>query len=145
LALLIAIYIGVGLWLERRAHRTTRPAAASFNHRFLTPLYLTAHLLALILIERIYARPLGDLFADTPWTDEMRLWGAASQIVLAVIYGLYAWGTYKERWGHVAAWLSAAGGGFIAITLSRGHGSSAAEAALMARTGSILAPPVGWP
>ncbi|MEJ2558184.1 MAG: hypothetical protein P8186_18615, partial [Anaerolineae bacterium] len=90
----------------------------------------TAHILTLILLWRIYVRPFDDLFFDIPWTDEMRLWGAASQLLLGVVYGLYAWGTYKEWWGHVAAWLGAASGVFIVIIYSTGRGSSAAKGAL---------------
>lgn len=123
LALLVAVYVLAGLWTERQR-------SAIFSHRFLLPLYVTAHIVTLFLLWRIYVRPFDDLFFDVPWTDEMRLWGAASQLLLGVVYGLYAWGTYKERWGHVAAWLGAAGGAFIVIIYSTGRGSSAAKGAL---------------
>ena len=125
LALLIALYVLAGLWTERRG-------STIFTPKFLRPLYLTGHLLSLYLLWRIYVHPFNRLFFDIPWTDGMRLWGAAAQLLLAVIYGLYAWGRYRERWGHVAAWLAAASGGFIAFTYSTGRGSSAAKAALLA-------------
>lgn len=125
LAVLIAVYFLAGLWTERRK-------SVVFTPRFLAPLYLTGHVLSIFLLWRIYVRPFDRVFFDIPWTDEMRLWGAAAQLGLGVVYGLYAWGIYKERWGHVAAWLIAASGGFIAITYSTGRGSSAAKVALLA-------------
>ena len=60
----------------------------------------------------------------------MRVWGAACQLVLGVVYALYAWATFSERWGHLAAWLIAAGGGFVAFAFSEGRGSSAFKGAL---------------
>ena len=62
----------------------------------------------------------------------MQLWGAADQLILAFIYGLFAGGRYQERWGHLAAWLGMIGGGSIAIVFSHGHGSLAAKGALIA-------------
>ncbi len=132
LAWLITIYFGAGLWAERQARRAVKPEAPPFTHQFLAPLYLTTHILTVFLLWRIYVQPFNRLFFDAPWTDTMRLWGAASQLLVGIIYALYAWGTYKERWGHAAAWLAAASGGFIAITYSTGRGSSAAKAALLA-------------
>lgn len=128
LALLIAVYILAGLWAERRA---AGYASTALTHAFLRPLYLAAHLLALYLLWRIYVQPFNRLFFNIPWTNAMRLWGAAAQLLAAVVYGLYAWGTYREHWGHAAAWLAAAAGGFIAIAYSTGRGSSAAKAALV--------------
>ncbi len=125
LALLVAIYFGAGLWHERNRSRV-------FTRKFLDPLYLTAHCLTLIISFRVYVRPLTALLSRGAWTDEMRVWEAAAQIVLGVIYALYAWGAFRERWAHVAAWLLAAGGGFIAISYSTGTGSLAARAALVA-------------
>ena len=131
LAGLIAGYILSGLWVERRKSST-------FTHRFLAPLYITSHLLSLFLLIQIYMFPLINFVVNAyapysaGWTDELRLWGAAAQLILGTVYAGYAWGTYKERWGHVAAWLIAAGGGLIAITFSTGRGSSAAKAALLA-------------
>jgi hypothetical protein len=49
--------------------------------------------------------------------------------LLGIIYACYAWGTFKERWAHAAAWLFVAGGGLIAISYSTGTGSLAARAA----------------
>ncbi|MBN1889576.1 MAG: hypothetical protein JW850_16390 [Thermoflexales bacterium] len=123
LALLVAVYILAGLWTERRR-------SPVFTVRFLAPLYLAAHLLSLAVLQRVYIRPLYDLVREIPWTDGMRMWGAANQLVLGLVYGLYAWGRYKERWGHVAAWLVAGGVGFVAIAYSQGRGSSAAKLAL---------------
>ncbi len=157
LALLIAVYILTSLWTERRVHQVRRlegsqvkglqvkssniqpsnlqPATlqpATRLHALLQPLYLAAHLLTFYLLGRIYSQPFNHLFFDLPWTDEMLIWAAAAQLLLALVYGLYAWGTYLERWGHLAAWLGAAGGGFIALAYSTGRGSSAAKAALIA-------------
>ena len=123
LALLIAVYFLVGLWTERKR-------SPVFTHRWLTPLYLAAHVLSLVLLWRVYVRPLNDLLYDVAWTDEMRVWGAACQLVLGVVYALYAWATFSERWGHLAAWLIAAGGGFVAFAFSEGRGSSAFKGAL---------------
>ena len=124
LCLLVGTYVLAGLEAERRRIRL-----ATF--KFLSPLYATAHLLALVVLIRIYIRPLEELFGGAQWTDAMQLWGAADQLVLAIVYGLFAW-RYQERWGHLAAWLAMIGGGFIAIVFSRGHGSLAAKGALIA-------------
>ncbi len=123
LTLLVAVYILAGLWTERKR-------SPIFTHRFLAPLYLAAHVLSLIVLARVYTHPLNDVLVNIAWTDEMRMWGAINQILLGAVYGLYAWGTYKERWGHVAAWLIMAGGGFVAIAFSQGRGSSAAKGAV---------------
>lgn len=125
LSLLVAVYILAGLQAERQK-------SAIFTHRFLSPLYLTAHVLGLVILWRIYLRPFNELFFNSSWTEEMQRWGAASQLLLAITYGLYAWSTYKERWGHIALWLGVAGGGFLVIVYSQGHGSSAAAVAMMA-------------
>lgn len=133
LAGLVAVYLGGGLLLERqRASADLEEPELRFSSRFFSPFYLVTHTISLLVLGRIYIQPLAWLFSNTAWTDEMRLWGAAGQVLLAVVYGSYAWATYQERWGHLAVWLSAAAGGFITITYSRGHGSSAAHAALMA-------------
>lgn len=131
LAALIGLYLLAGLKVERQK-------SPHFTPGYLGPLYLTAHLLTMLVLWRVYLRPLEQFFSNTIWTDSMRLWGAAGQLVLAVIYGLYAWGKYKERWGHLAVWLAAAGGGIVVITYSQGQGSSAAWAASMA-LGLVLA------
>ena len=125
LCLLVAMYLLSGLEAEHRK----MPLGTS---KFLGPLYLTAHLLAFLALVRIYAHPFDEFLFDVPWTDAMQLWGAASQLLLGTLFGLFAWGRYQERWGHAAAWLGAAGGGFIAIIYSRGHGSLAAKGALIA-------------
>ncbi len=125
LSALVALYFLVGLRGERRR-------SALLTGAYLGPLYLAAHLLTLLVLGRVYGRALGLLLEDGSWTDQMRLWSAAAQLVLGVVYGLYAWGTYRERWGHVAAWLGTAGGGILFTIYSRGRGSSAAKAALMA-------------
>lgn len=125
LTLLAGGYLLAGLAIEQRK-------LPIFTHQFLTPLYLVAHTLAVVILGRIYLQPFNDLFMAVPWTDAMRLWGAACQFALALAYGLYAWGTYKERWGHLAIWLAVAAGGFVVITYSQGRGSSATGAAFMA-------------
>ncbi|MBN1933410.1 MAG: hypothetical protein JW934_02030 [Anaerolineae bacterium] len=124
LAALVALYFLIGFWVERRR-------SPVFTHAFLLPLYHAAHALTLVSIALVYAVALVNL-AFAEWTDEMRLWGAAAQFVLGIIYGLYAWDTYRERWGHAAAWLGTLGAGFLFTVYSRGRGSSAAKAALLA-------------
>lgn len=124
-AALVSLYFLTGLWLERRKSKI-------YTAQFLSPLYLTAHLLTFLLLIGVYSPPLNSFFGGDAWTDAMKAWGSATQLLLGVVYGLFAWGRYQERWGHVAAWLGAAGGGFIAIAFSRGHGSSAAKGALVA-------------
>ena len=125
LCLLVSIYFLTALEAERRKIPT-----ATFG--FLSPLYNAAHLLAIVIMLRIYSHPLDEFFGGPEWTDAMQLWGAADQLLLGLLYGLYAWGRYQERWGHVAAWLAMIGGGFIAIIYSRGHGSLAAKGAIIA-------------
>ncbi len=125
LCLLVAVYFLAGLEAERR-----RLSLGRYN--FLSHLYNTAHLLTFIILIRIYLNPLNDFFGGPEWTDTVQLWGAADQLLLGVIYGLYAWGRYQERWGHIAAWLGMIGGGFIASIYSRGHGSLAAKGAVIA-------------
>ena len=125
LAVLGTIYLVVGLWVTYKKPIQLPP-------QFLTPLYLTAQTLTAFVLWRIYVRPFNHLIFVSPWTDNMRLWGAGAQLLLGGVYGLYAWGVYKERWAHFAAWLAAASGGFLAIAYSTGRGSSAAKAALIA-------------
>ena len=125
LCLLVAAYFLAGLNAERGRH-----GIATF--RFLAPLYQTAHLLSIVILARIYVQPLNELFGGEEWTGAMQLWGAADQLLLAIIYGLFSWGRYQERWGHIAAWLAMLGGGFVAIGFSEGHGSLAAKGALIA-------------
>jgi hypothetical protein len=125
LTLLVTAYFMAGLWTERKR-------SLIFTQRFLGPLYLVSHFLALVVLWRVYTQPLNDLVLDVMWTDVMRVWGAACQLLLGIVYGLYAWSTYQERWAYAAAWLGAAGGGFIAILYSTGRGTLAARAALVA-------------
>ncbi|HEX9924611.1 MAG TPA: hypothetical protein VGD99_18280, partial [Anaerolineae bacterium] len=125
LAGLISVYFLCGLVTERRK-------SALFTQQFLFPLYLTGHILTVVVLCMIYARPIGHLIFAGPWSDTMRLWGAASHLLLGIVYALYAWATYRERWGHVAAWFVAASGGLIAITFTTGRGSSTAKVALVA-------------
>jgi hypothetical protein len=125
LSLLVAIYILAGLEAERRRY----PLATI---KFLSPLYHTAHVLAFVVLARIYIRPLDDFMGGPAWTNAMQLWGAADQLILALAYGLFAWGRNQEAWAHIAAWLAMIGGGFVAIVYSRGHGSLAAKGAVIA-------------
>ncbi|HNT75264.1 MAG TPA: hypothetical protein PKH77_09615 [Anaerolineae bacterium] len=126
IAVLVAAYLLVGLWVERRR-------SPVFTHTFLTPLYLMSHALALAVLTLVYWRPLmATALSYADWTEVMQQWGGATQLLLGAVYGLYAWGTYRERWGHAAAWLGVAGAGFLVIAYSQGRGSSAAKAALIA-------------
>ena len=125
LCMLTLIYFLAGLEAERRR----MPIA---TYRFLAPLYHTAHFLALVVLARIYIHPLIEFTGGPDWTDTQQLWGALDQLLLAIIYVLFAWGRYQERWGHIATWLGMVGGGFIAIIYSHGHGSLAAKGALIA-------------
>ena len=125
LGLLVAVYFLAGLEAERRK-------LSLGNYKFLSPLYNTAHLLAIVILLRIYSNPINEFLGGPEWTDTVQLWGAVDQLLLGVMYGLYAWGRYEERWGHIAAWLGMIGGGFIAIIYSRGHGSLAAKGAIIA-------------
>ena len=125
LCLLVAVYFLSGLEAERRK-------LPNANYTFLVPLYHTAHILSIVVLARIYINPLEDFIINGEWTDTQQLWGAADQLLLGIVYGLFAWGRYQEFWGHIAAWLGMFGGGFIAIVYSRGHGSLAAKGALIA-------------
>ncbi|MCL5995899.1 MAG: hypothetical protein M1546_07570 [Chloroflexi bacterium] len=129
LVLLAGVYLVGGLSIEPRKRSWVR-LSPIFTRRFMSPLYIAAHVLALVVLVRIY----GDTHTllALPATDEALVWAALCQVLLGVAYGLVAWGTYDERWAHVAAWLGVAGGGLIAIAYSTGQGSSAAKAALMA-------------
>jgi len=123
LAGLIGGYFLIGLWFERRR-------SVVFTAAFFAPLYFTAHLLTMLVLAAIYLQPLRAFFTDFVWTDAMKAWGSASQILLGAGYGLFAWARYQERWAYVAAWLGAAGVGFFALAFSRGEGSAAAKGAL---------------
>ncbi|MBN2502372.1 MAG: DUF2157 domain-containing protein [Anaerolineales bacterium] len=125
IGVLVTVYFLSGLLIERLKSQV-------FTGEFLVPLYASAHLLTLVILLILYSRPLDQFVFRGEWTDAMRLWGAGTQLVLGIMYGFFAWGKYKEVWGHVAAWLGAAGGGFIAIILSSGSGRSAVIAAVVA-------------
>jgi hypothetical protein len=122
-ALVPAVYLLGGLVLERfqRVERS-----------FMRPLYGVAHGLAAGAVVWGFVPLWNRLVWGVPWTDAARLWAAGGQLILGVTYGLAAWFFKQERWGHVAAWLGVIAGGFIAAVYSRGRGSSAAEAALLA-------------
>ena len=121
-AALVALYVLAGLRTEHRKSPT-------LTRRFLVPLYWASHLLTFILLVRVGGHPLVLRFSSD-WTNEMRVWEAASCILLGMVYALYAWGTFTERWAHAAAWLLIAGGGLVAVSKSTGSGTLAAEAAL---------------
>ena len=121
-AVLIGIYFFAGLWQEHQ--RST-----IFTQKFLKPMYWANHALTFFVLLRIANTPFASLLYRSAWTDEMRLWQAASCILLGIVYAFYAWGTFKERWAHAATWLFVAGGGLVAISYSTGTGSLAARAA----------------
>jgi len=123
LGLLVAVYFLIGLWIER-----TRSAV--YTHKFLTPLYWVGHILAGIIFLWVYVQSLDSASRYLGWTDEMKVWGAVTQILLGMAYIAYAWGVNKSRWSHVGIWLVTFGGGFIAILLSTGSGRSAVLTAL---------------
>lgn len=125
LCVLTAVYFLTGLEAERRQ----LPGA---NYDFLAPLYNTAHFLAFVLVARIYLLPMEEFIGGSEWTKAEQLWGAGSQLLFGVTYGLFAWRRYQEFLGHIAAWLGMLGGGFAAIAYSQGHGSLAAKGALIA-------------
>jgi hypothetical protein len=124
LCVLTAVYFLAGLEAELRK----LPGA---NYDFLAPLYITAHFFATVLVVRIYLQPMDEALGFSEWTKTEQLWGAGSQLLFGVVYGLFAWGRYQEFWGHVAAWLGMLGGGFVAVAYSQGHGSLAAKGALI--------------
>ena len=118
---LVAAYILAGLAAERRRR---------LGRGFLRPLYVAGHLVAVYVLCRVYSGPGNHLLFDVDWTDGMRLWGAGSQLLLGLVYALYAWAAYREHWAHAAAWLVAGGGGFLAVAYSAGRGSLAAKVAV---------------
>ena len=122
-ALVPAVYLLGGVALERfrRVERS-----------FMRPLYGVAHGLAAGAVVWGFVPLWNRLVWGVPWADAARLWAAGGQLILGVTYGLATWFFDQERWGHVAAWLGVMAGGFIATVYSRGRGSSAAEAALLA-------------
>ncbi|KPJ48251.1 MAG: hypothetical protein AMJ38_05730 [Dehalococcoidia bacterium DG_22] len=129
-ALVPAAYLLGGIALERLRR---------VGRSFMGPLYGVAHGLAIGAVIWGFVPLWNRLVWDVPWTEAARLWAAGGQLILGVTYGLAAWffesGPHRnsgERWGHVAAWLGMMAGGFIATVYSRGRGSSAAQAALLA-------------
>ncbi len=124
LCLLVGLYIVSGLLAERRKLALGTP-------RFLAPLYHTAHLIALFALMHIYLLPVAALLHGPAWTDQMQLWGAVDQLLLAGFYFLYTWGRANSGWAFVSLWLAVASGGFLIIVYSSGQGSLAAKAALI--------------
>jgi len=114
LVLVPSAYILIAVWLEKR-----RRVAADL----LEPLYGVAHIVAVAA----FVWGFGNLGSDAG-----RLWAAGGQLMLGFAYGVTAWYLGQEAWGHVAAWLGVVAGGLIATVYSRGRGSSAAKAALLA-------------
>ena len=124
-AALVALYFVWAMQVERRK-------LPYVPETFFRRLYQTIYVLTLAVLAHVYMRPLMDFSSHVEWTDVMQRWGAATQLLLGVGYGFYAWHTYRERWGHVAAWLGTAGAGMLVLAYSQGRGSSAAKAALIA-------------
>ena len=125
LALLVSLYLAGGMWTERRRSRV-------FTARFLQPLYLAAHLLALATVGFVWLGFIRVAVSTLAWSDAARLWASAALVLLGVAYGFYAWARLQEWWGHAAAWLGTVGGGILFTVYSRGRGSSAAKVALLA-------------
>ncbi len=123
LALVTTAYLLGGIGLER-----LRGVARGF----MVPLYVVAHLVAALALGWALVPGAESLSGGAPWTDAARLWAASGQLMLGTSYGLFAWFQARERWAHVAAWLGVMAGGLIASAYSRGSGSSAFKAALLA-------------
>jgi hypothetical protein len=118
-----AAYILVGLGLQR---------AGKVEEAFLEPLSWVAHGLAVVAVLWGFSPLWNRLVWGVPWTDVARLWAVAGQLILCITYLVLAWFDGREHWGHVAAWLGVMAGGLLATVYSRGRGSSAAKAALLA-------------
>ncbi len=123
LALVPAAYLLGGLLLVRYRQ---------VERLFFQPLNLTAHGLAALAVLWGLAPLWEGVRWGYGWANADRLWAAAGQLLLGVVYGLVTWGFERERWGHVAAWLGVSAGGIVATVYSQGRGSSAAQAALLA-------------
>ena len=123
LAGVAAAYLLGGIGLERGRQRA---------RDFLAPLYAVAHLVAVSALAWGLAPAVDALLGNLSWSDPARLWAACGQLVLALVYTLFAWFHARERWAHVAAWLGVLAAGLIATVLSQGRGSSAFYAALLA-------------
>ena len=117
LCLLVGVYLLCGLLAERRKLSLGTP-------RFLAPLYHSAHIVALIVLIRIYSH-------TSIWTDQIQLWGSLDQLLLAALYALFAWGRYSKPWAFISIWLAVAGGVLLVAIYSSGQGSLAAKAALI--------------
>lgn len=126
IAILIGIYLAIGFFIERKK-------LPSYTEQFFSPLYITSHFVTLYLLTRIYIPIFFDqVIFGSPWITEVGLWGAATQYLLAAIYGLRTMQTRRQGWGHATVWLFIFGSGFIAITVSTGNGIAAAGMALLA-------------
>jgi hypothetical protein len=123
LALATTAYLLGGIGLERQR---------GVARRFMAPLYVVAHVVAALAVGWGLGPGVESLSGRAPWTDPARLWAAGGQLILGASYGLFAWFQTRERWAHVAAWLGVMAGGLIASAYSRGYGSSAFKAALLA-------------
>jgi hypothetical protein len=91
LALVAAVYLLGGVWLERRR---------AVSRRFMAPLAGVAHLVAALTLVWGLAPGFGYLINSQPWPDPARLWAAGGQLVLGIAYGLLAWFQARERWAH---------------------------------------------
>ncbi|MBU0495992.1 MAG: hypothetical protein KKB13_29420, partial [Chloroflexi bacterium] len=123
LALVPAAYLLVGALLV---------SARRVEPRFMLPLNVVAHGLAVLAVLWGLVPLWYRLFYGLEWSDPDRLWAAGGQLLLVAVYAVDAWSFRLERWGHVAVWLAVSAGGIVATVYSEGHGSSAAKAALAA-------------
>ncbi|MGB0385836.1 MAG: hypothetical protein ACPGWR_13530 [Ardenticatenaceae bacterium] len=117
-ALIVLSYVAVpAILIQWRGVRAT----------FVQPLYGVALFMAL----PIFVASLG---ATGIWwdVDHQLMWISATQIILALTFVLYTWGTGQVVWGHVALWLAIYGAGLLVKTYSKGSGRSAALAAFLA-------------
>ncbi|MBA3530291.1 MAG: hypothetical protein H0T73_00020, partial [Ardenticatenales bacterium] len=119
-ALLVAGYLSIGLWTERQR-------APRYTQEFLSPLYHCSHLILFILQFTLVGQLLGQQGSRNVW-----LWTGASEGLLAIAYGFFAWGSYQRRWAHLSVWLAAASAGLVGVAFSSGTGSAAAKGALLA-------------
>ncbi len=123
LALVPAAYLLGGVALER---------LRGVERSFMTPLYWVAHGLAACTVVWGLVPLWNRLVWGVPWSDIARVWAIGGQLILAMAYAAVAWFFGEERYGHVAAWLGVMAGAIAATISSRGRGSSAAKAALLA-------------
>lgn len=123
LAGVVAAYLLGGVGLER-GHPLAR--------RFLAPLYVVAHVVALASLLWGLAPAVDAVVNSLPWPDPARLWAAGGQLVLALVYTLFAWFHAREHWAHLASWLGVLVAGLVVTVLSQGRGSAVLQAALVA-------------